>query len=348
MLLEAAAHADATSDISEGAPACLPQTDGGAVEGGCRLYVVPPRPPGMTDPGADAGVHVFAARHITLGFGVPDVWHQLGFDRDGYCTNPGSSPTQGCRPANGLQPVEDGAGGRDDSLATQVGSLFATLAFNETDLNSGIVAGRSTIGARVIGLGGPDDPQVVVEWFPLVHGRAVDGGAALRWDGSDTWSVDARLAYDPVNQGRALIRSNAGYTSCGMLVARLPARMPIRFANTRRTVRLTLSNTLLAGPVDSDGARLGPLDISAIWPLSDALVDMGVFGVCPPGDAGATSEWNLTSQILLGSCDSLSTGESSPVVPCDAISAAFRVEFEPIGLSPDEMSPVAPEDLCVR
>ncbi len=345
-LLEANAPVDGGSE--SGTP-CTPDTDGGVTESGCHLYTVPPRPSTPTDLAPDAGARVFAARRIIFGFGATNVWHTLGFDRDGFCTNPTTLPAQGCRPAAGVQPAEDGEGGRDDSFATQIGALFATQSFNEADANQSINAGTGTLGARVTSLGGADDPSVIVEWFPMRHGRAMDGTSTLRWDGTDLWAIDARLAYNPSSPGVALIRSTTGYTSCGTLVARLPSRMPIRFAGTRRATRLTLSGGLIGGPIDPAGASLGPLDFSAYWPVVDAQFDMGAFGLCPPtGDAGASPQWEFTSQVLVGSADMLSTGESSPAVDCDAISVAFRVEFGPITLGPDEMSPVVPDDLCVR
>ncbi|MEI8259039.1 MAG: hypothetical protein WCJ30_25500, partial [Deltaproteobacteria bacterium] len=193
-LLEAGAQRDATG---ESGPPCTPQTDGGSTESGCHLYTVPPRPSTAVDPTPDAGTRVFAAHRITFGFGATNVWHQLGFDRDGFCTNPATQPTQGCRPAAGGQTAEDGESGRDDSFATQIGALFATQAFSEADANAGISTGVGTLGARVTGLGGPDDPSVIVEWFPMRHGRAMDGSATLRWDGTDLWAIDSRLGYNP-------------------------------------------------------------------------------------------------------------------------------------------------------
>jgi hypothetical protein len=231
---------------------------------------------------------------------------------------------------------------------SQVGPLFSTYGFSDIGVNDSVAAGRQTIGARVLSLGGANDAQVIVEWFPLIHGRASDGTSMPRWDGSDLWAIDARLAYDPANPGSVLIRSDTGYTTCGTLVARLPARVPIRFTGNMRSLRLTLTGSVMVGAIDPMGHSLGPLDFSAWWNVQDALTDIGVFGICPPTDGGTSPMWNLASQVLTGSADLLSTGESSPPVQCDAISAAFRVEFVPIDLGPDEMSPNVPEDLCGR
>lgn len=346
-LLEAGATEVAAQDASE-ASACTTNTDGGTTEAGCHLVTVPARDPSAQDLAPDAGDHVFAVRHLTFGFTSSSVWHGIGFDRDGYCTNPGTSPAQGCRPVGSNSPVEDGEGGRDNSFATGIGALLATLSFNEQSANDSIAMGARTLGARIRSLGGATDAQVVIEWFPLMHGSAADGTSLPLWDGHDRWAIDARVAYDPASPGTVLIRSTTGYTTCGTLVARLPSRVPFRFSGTVRTVRLTLTGGIIAGPIDPLGHSLGPIDMSAAWAVSDAMTDLGVLGVCPPTDGGVSQTWNLAGQLLLGSADVLSTGESSPAVECDAISAAFRVEFSEIALRPDETSPMVPEDLCGR
>ncbi len=346
-LLEANTHVDATYvDVPM---TCTASTDGGATESGCHLVTVPPRQAAAQDLGADAGVLVFAVRTVTFGFGT-NQWQSIGFDRDGYCTHNPSQTGQGCRPLAGVpQPVEDGEGGRDNALGSNLGPLFTGVMFNEADVNNGVAAGDRTLGVRIRSFGGPNDAQVNMEWFPLMHGRGGDGGATLQWDGTDIWSIDSRLAYDPASPGTVLIRSNAGYTTCGTLVARLPARVPIRMAGTHRQVRLTLSNAVVTGPLDPLGHSFGPLDFSAYWNLSDALTDLGVLGLCPPtGDGGGSPNWDLVSSILMSAADLLSTGESSPAVECDALSAAFRMEFSPIVLGADESSPAVPEDLCGR
>ena len=336
---------DATDAPTEGG-ACTSSTDGGTTEAGCHLVVPPSRTANAQDLGTTAPPHVFAVHRLTFGFTSSDVWHGIGFDRDGYCTNPSSAPTQGCRPIGGGTTVEDGTGGRDDSFATGIGSLLATFSFNEPSANASIAMGVSTLGARIRSLGGPDDAEVVIEWFPLMHGFAADGTSMPQWDGRDTWAIDARLAYDPAVPGAILIRSTTGYTACGTLVARLPSRVPFRFAGTVRLVKLTLSGGVIAGPIDPLGHSLGPIDLSAAWAVNDAAVDFGLLGICPPTDGGSSQSWNLANQLLRGSADLLSTGESSPAVECDAISVAFRVEFTEIGLRADEMSPTTPETLC--
>jgi hypothetical protein len=345
---------DAARDATDGDAApdtapCVASTDGGVLEGGCALVTFPDRPVGATDLAPDAGVIAFAMRRANFGFATTQ-WQMYGFDRDQYCTHNPDQTTEGCHPLSGApMPVEDGTNGRDNSLGANLGPLFTGVEFNEAELNSSINDGSRTLGARILSYGGPNDAQVVVEWFPIQHGRAADGSATLHWDGTDIWSVDARLAYDPGSPGTVLIRSNSGYTNCGTLVARLPARVPIRMASTRRQIRLTLTNAVMVGPIAPDGSSFGPIEFSAAWPLFDARADLGVLGLCPPtGDAGSSPNWDLAMSILNGAADLLSTGESSPAVECDAISAGFHMEFAPITLGPDEMSPVAPEDLCGR
>jgi hypothetical protein len=349
LMLEAGTQDIAMQDAAAESGPCVASTDGGVVEGGCALVTFPDRPAGATDLGQDAGVRVFAMRRASFGFATTN-WNQYGFDRDQFCTHNPDSPMEGCRPLRGApMPVEDGLNGRDNSLGANLGPLFTGVDFNESELNSSIGDGVRTLGVRVVSYGGANDAQVVVEWFPIQHGRASDGTATLRWDGTDVWSIDARLAYDPGSPGTVLIRSNSGYTNCGTLVARLPARVPIRMAATRRTVRLTLTNAVMVGPIAADGSSLGPIEFSAAWPLFDARADLGVLGLCPPtGDAGSSPNWDLALSILNAAADLLSTGESSPAVECDAISAGFHMEFAPITLGADEMSPVVPEDLCGR
>jgi hypothetical protein len=334
------------SDVRDDVVPDTPPVDG---PGECDPIRVPERPPGLSDVDGGGRVLVFGLRRLNVGTESRALWGRHGFDRDGLCTDPTRPDAGGipCRPRLGGGPVEDGERGRDNAFGARLGIAFAAAGWTDAQATEAIVRGSYTIGLRISNLGGPEDGQVTVEWLPLIRGhRAGDESMPPAFDGHDVWHINSTTAYDPGTPGMAIIRDDLAFVSGGMLVAALPSRSPLRFASDRGNLRLTLTGTRIAGPMQFDGSSLGPLEFSALWPLSDARGDLIVANICPPPPADRERSWTFVNNALESAADLLSNGMNEPAIACDSISVGFGTDWVPIQLGADEAGPPVNDNPC--
>ncbi len=206
---------DASSDAS---PDSSPQ---------CTHTRWPDRP---DDAGGGTTSFISAVRFIDFGLGE-DAGANLtppGFDLDRFCTvtagdnscgaTLGSSDFQTyVADKGGLNGGTDNAG---YGLLKYLGMVGDTI--KQDKLNDSLAAGAYGILVRVSGWNGmPEDPDVFVEWFPMIGVRGADGGlTAPRFDLNDAWIRDSAY-WNTLTYDTSSIIDQAAYVTGGKVVARL-------------------------------------------------------------------------------------------------------------------------------
>lgn len=322
--------ADARADA--GPVACAERTRNAGP--GCDLAIIPTLPTGLQN--TIGMTKVFAVRRVVLGAG--GAWAGIGFDRDGVCTSPnppdGGAPSISCRSPLILS---DGMNGRDNAFGSVIGQVgvFGS-SFNESDLNSNIADGSSTIGLRLRDFGGANDASITVELLPLVDGHPPSMPTAMpNWDGRDQWSIHRGLAY--AADGTTIrVSTTDAFASCGTLVMPFPNNAPLYFSNDRIRTQITLTDIRLSGQLDGSG-NVTSLDLSAIWARNQIFEDLRTFGVCQ--ERQSTMEWTTVLLGVAAALDITASGVPNPAADCSAMSVAFRFELVPITVEGDANPP---------
>ena len=200
-------------------------------------------------------------------------WRTIGFNLDGFCTDDADMRSECSPAADGQPPPVDGVGGTDNEFGN---GFFPVVSLGAPGLDTDVVEQeRAGVGALLLVLedwnGEPNDSRVTVTVAQSVFGTpsgpsgtlpdiTVVGSEAFLpdgttpapgpvWDGTDYfWArTDGFVAAD-----RELphVRVTTAYVSDGVLVARLPDRVPFKLLGT---------NVGLAGTavVDASGAAGG-------------------------------------------------------------------------------------------
>ncbi len=321
---------DAATDA--GPVVCAERTR--VVSPSCTLNVVPSLPPNL--PNTLGMTKVFAVRRVTVGAG--GAWQTIGHDRDGMCTslmgNDGGAPMFSCRSP---LPLMDGVNGRDNALGAvigQVGVFGGSL--NETDLNSGISEGNSSIGLRLRDFGGVNDGSITVELLPLSGGHPAGNPTAMpNWDGRDEWGINRSLAYGA--DGRTIrVSTTDAFSSCGTVVMPFPNNAPLYFSNDRIRTQLTLTDIRVVGQLDANG-NLPSVELSALWARNQVFEDLRTFGACQ--ELLSTSEWTTILLGIAAALDIPASGVANPAADCSAMSVGFRFDLVPVTLTGDVSPP---------
>jgi hypothetical protein len=323
-----------TTDASEAdaAGACLTRTvtsDGGA----CVRAVFPERPAALSDQPGDGRTYALALRRIEIGPGGFGNWRQIGFDRDGLCTNAGATASE--RSCLGMQLVTDGDEGRDNAFASVIGtSLFVMDQLRDSTVNETLETGRLAHGLRITEWGGGEDARVRVEWLGLVNGRGPMGSAGLAWDGRDTWSIDPGLSFAP--DGVTPLATDDGYVACGSLGAQWSSALTFAVLSRDRVRLARLERVVMAGSFSPD--RGGTVDLSGVWRRSDVIAALPYYDVCPP-PVGDANDYRDRVAAIDRAFDVRSTLAVEPMLACDSATFAVRLTFAPVRL--DGAAPTA-------
>ncbi len=208
---------------------------------GCALKHAPEKV--ATDDDRTSSAYVGALSTLTLDKGdrsAPDV----GLDLDQRCTCP-DAPS--CK--SQLPPVCDADGGVDNGAADLFGSLSAdprSLSPNAAAA-LGLASGSFGLVFRLSGYSGrPDDSSVV---FEVLNATGVVGGASPKFDGADSWVLDATT----LDNGVSRFSSFSAWVRDGVLVAPFPKLQPkLRFPTTATTtflVDVEINDAIVTGRV---------------------------------------------------------------------------------------------------
>ncbi len=328
--------------------------------------------PDHPDGGSGGGTSFVAAvRFIDFGLGE-DAGANLtppGFDLDRFCTvTAGANSCGATLGSSDFQTYvadKDGLNGGTDNggygLLKYLGMVGDTI--KQDKLNQALVAGAYGIAIRVSGWNGmPDDPDVFVEWFPIIGVRGADGGlTAPRFDLADTWIRDGAywntLTYDTSN-----IIDQAAYVTGGKVVARLDSlALSLPFYASYLTISLH-DGVVVADIVEASPGvyRLSNGTFAGRWSTRDLLAGVQtvyhpllgtylcqsatVYGqvkntACPARDIMALERSDGTD----AGCNAVSIGARF-----DTAIATDRKNFaaRPDGGNPCVGAPVPPNDDC--
>jgi hypothetical protein len=309
----------ADADDAGGACLALRQAD----DAGCVRAVVPTPPAALANQPSNTRTYVLAARRIEVGPSSFGNWRQIGFDRDGICTEPDMTSPRSCISA---QNVTDGDEGRDNAFGSSIGTgLHVMDTFRDGTVTETIGTGRATVGLRITEWGGGDDRSVTVEWLHLTEGRPASG-TELSWTGTDRWKIEPTFSLG-ADRMTVLHRTTDAFVACGYMVARMAMRIPlVLFSGTEQRV-MALRGAVVAGPLDPSTG--GVADVAGFWLREDVVETIPWFGQCPP-PFGPRDEYNDRLNAIQRSFDIRSDLVPNPAMPCDAGSIAMRFHWAPV------------------
>ena len=284
---------------------------------------------------------IFALRHILIAQG--EMWDQIGYDLDGFCTDDFDSPVE-CMPRADAPVETDGPGGLDNAFGHQVVRFLLigkpTLQENaiaDSDKGIGVIVVRlrgwngtandtsvEVIVAQSV-FGTPELPDGGVPVPMIPDGGVIyeDGGVppVPRWEGRDYWWLrdDNFLGGD---LDEPLLRDDSAYVTDGVVVTRLPGRVPIVLAGSVRSTIFKLADTRLTLRLSPDFTTVEEAILAGRWSIADALEAAPYVGICV-----GSENYMFLMRLAELSADVRSTaGMPAPSVPCDAISFALRFD----------------------
>lgn len=293
-----------------------------------------------------------------------------GFDLDRFCTvDVGNNSCAATVKSTDFQTYvadKNGyAGGVDNAGYGLLQFLGNTGdSFKQDNLNAGLVAGEFGVVLRVKSYNGmPDDPDVFVEWFPILGVRGADGGPTTpRFDLTDDWIRDSAywntLTYDTSN-----LIDQAAYVSGGKLVARIdPIALSFPIPGGPSTLDITLHDGVIVADVlpDNGTYRLANGTFAGRWATSDLLAK--IQRVYHPTLATyicqSKTAYDTVKNVACPARDIMSIERSDGTdAGCNAVSVGARFETalasdrkifanKPDGGDPCVGAPVTPNDDC--
>ena len=335
------------SSLLNPTPAQTGDSGTGAQSGGGGAAVCehaePPGPPAVKDAGGDLDL-VFAMRTISFGFDSDGGALALGYDIDKTCTNQGEKDS--ClEPAWASGDHTDGPQGRDNSGGALIRE-FAQWApgFGEPAWNDALQSGGWSVIVRLKHYNGlPDDDQVELTWyvadnFSTFHKLADGGGAAPKWDGTDTWPItsvcldpqpaaDGGVTYD-LDHGRYV--DSKAYVSGGKVVGMM-AQGQIQ---ADLGIKLVLTDVYLTARVNQtpSGWELRDGNISGVWTLDDIFEQLGYFTFQGIPMCMGNPIYAGVKQMVCKYAD-IYRSRGTPTTPCDSLSVAIGFESLPASIS---------------
>jgi hypothetical protein len=326
------AESDADSDVFD-PHGCDPCQDPSLARAPCK-------PPAPNPAGGEQ--YVFAVDTVRMGLDAnkPDDWRQLGLDRDCLKT-PKTGEPMPCIRAQGapVETTEDGLEGRDNSFGRNMGGLvvqlesFKFISNVEEDQNQNLLEGRSGILAVIENWSGErDDPTVT---FSLYLSRGVYESTGTteilaKWDGNDLWSRDKSSV--GINDKPKFV-DDAAWVTDGVLVAHLPAGLPLEFSGATSSLVMSLNESVITFRVADDKTSIQEGVLAGVWNADAALASMKSFaeqsGVCPNDPMFFPVE-----QAVVRSPDIRLNLEYRPDLECNAMSLAMAFTGKPAKLGP--------------
>jgi hypothetical protein len=303
--------------------------------GACDGRRPPPRPD-VAD-GPDVDELVIGLRDVVLDQEGDDLWRDMGFNLDGYCTSPPESARE-CEPAGTSRPVSDGNDGVDNTFGSDLFPLVnATVPGLEETSRAAQLAGNGLPVLRIRRWNGlADDPRVevtitqavatapanadgsapdiVIEDFLAENPDGTPADPPL-WDGRDyAWMrADTFLAGDP---DQPLVSDDNAYIANNMVVVSLPDRVEILFSADNAGVMVRLTGGLAVGTLNAERTLMENVIVGGRWSVLDLLQTAENVGVCMD-----TPEYRVLNARLDAIVDVRSdVGSGGPGVECDAIS----------------------------
>lgn len=257
----------AGASVDGGADARLDDAGGDAPGPTCELALPPARPSGTTAPGGEELVLAFDTFKASTSA-------TEGFDLDGRCTctpGVGAAGAPSCTPPQGGQTACDDDAGRDNAVATFVGSLGLGGKPLDVGYEDSVHEGRAATLLQITEYSGaPNDEAVEVAVYdspgtepqvPCPSGSVIDAGlndAGRPLPGLGGCDVWARATSSVVGGGFPKVRTNNAWVRDGVLVARFEVVLLSAGAVALALYEAVLSGRLVPGtPRRLEGLRLG-------------------------------------------------------------------------------------------
>lgn len=315
-----------------------PDVDGGP-DPLCASLGIPDPPAG---PGGGAMEITGALR--TLDFGVSldgGVSSVPGFNLDRTCSP--TIETSSCTVSITASAFEGRLADKPAGVDNTAFGLLALISgvsttFSTDSISQGVTSGLYGATFRVRGWNGqPDDGDLEVEVFPALGsaGGLPDGG--LAYDATDRWLIDQRFRLALDVDGSA-IRSQTAYLRDGQLVARFKqVTIQAVIGDDPKPFEIALDDAVLTGRLEAEGgAFLAGGVLGGRWSATRFLDQVrqiyvrngnGIIraNVCEGGDAGRL----LYETVQSFTCDVRDVrgdSQDNRGLPCDAVSAAARIE----------------------
>ncbi len=319
-------------------------SSGGATGGtggvtGC-VHATVPEAPSVAD---DGGSIDFVTAMRAIGLDEKDFEVTLGLDLDGVCTCEDGAPPTCDQPAG---PLCDGPGGIDNA----VGIIFATVydlsskVISSGQLSAAANAGQWTNLVRVTGYNGKPDDAKVSALIYMTQGVNAGMPKPL-WDGNDAWPIDDTSLADPQNPDSALIHTEDGHVTGGVLVLRI-ASEPIRIRGPLFEMDLDLTDVVVRAKLVADGAsyKLTEGVIGGTWTLAKAFPGLGSIRYAG-GSKLCTDDANYVGvkSALCGDADIRGDGAAGA---CDALSFGATFSSDPAKLGGVVPAAGPPADAC--
>jgi len=207
-------------------------------------------------------------------------------------------------------------------------------------INQGIQDGRYGVVIRIEGWNGqPDDDNVAVELFPAIGVRAADGGVRPAFDEDDSWLLDSRFQVGGVLEASTLRAARAWVTGSRVVGRFAEIVIPIFIDADPKPFEVRVRDAILTANLETDGSGRAVLRdgvLSGRWKTADFLDQVRTIYIedsngltntvlCDPVP-GATLIYNSVKSTICDGRDIRSDSRDNAGEPCDAISAAARIE----------------------
>ena len=307
------------------------ETDGGDVDGGngdagpvtCGRPI-PARP---TSGEGDGPEVVFAFKDVILDQSSDPLWHELGFNLDGECTEAGISEFL-CAPFGAAGPPLDGPDGVDNIVGERI---FPQISMFDPDFQRSSAEGMERGGTflvRIRGWNGDPNDMRVEATFAQGIGRAgfrrADGMTMPQWDGLDEFDV-SRSNFAAGNPTRPIVVDDNAYVVDNRLVFSLPDRENIRLPfDDVNDLIIRLSGSFITGVItepDPEGnpgrLQMQQMVLTGRWSADDISDAVNRVGIC-----ASTPERLAFDSLIANQVDIRSDRSTTGGLRCDAVSLA--------------------------
>ncbi|MBX3212982.1 MAG: hypothetical protein KF850_13170 [Labilithrix sp.] len=322
-----------------------PGVDAGGREGGACTELGVPAPPANAEPG-DVPPVLGALRLLDFGLEVGGVRPEVpGLNLDLTCSVDiaSSSCTTKLLPTTFETHAKDKSPTGIDNAGFSLIEYLSRLSdvLSAKSFNDGLQAGLYGAVLRVQGWNGlPDDDSVQVEVFPAIgFERNGDGGTKPAFDEHDEWKLDSRFQLGGVLEA-STIKSDRAWVNGGRAVARFKeVTLLLMLSDDPKPFEVRMTDAVLSATIGTDASGKRALRdgvVAGRWKTSDflgqvrtiyladsnGLVDTTLCDKVP----GATLIYNGVKTTVCDGRDIRSDSEDNKGLPCDAVSAAARVE----------------------
>ena len=207
-------------------------------------------------------------------------------------------------------------------------------------INEGIQDGRYGAVIRIDGWNGqPDDDEISVELFPAIGVEAKNGDPRPAFDEDDRWVLDSRFQVGGVLEA-STIRAARAWVTGGQIVGRFTEIvLPVFFDGDPKPFEVRIRDAIVTAVLETDASGKTALRegvVSGRWKTADFLDQVRTIYIedsngltdtvlCDPVP-GATLIYNGVKSTICDGRDIRSDSRDNAGEPCDAISAAARIE----------------------